>query len=274
MGNELITDTVRTGEITMDYFRFGHGDKTLVIIPGASAVSVMKFADAVKEAYNIMADDYTVYVIDRRKNIPDVYSITDMARDTIAVIKAVGLDRFDLFGTSQGGMIALVMTLEHPEMIRRLALGSSSATLDGDQYPKAIGKWVTAALEGNVEEMCLEFGRSIYPTDVFEASKDALIESAKAITPEELKHFTTCIKAIDGFDLSDRLHEIKCPVIVLGSEDDQVLGAAASYKMAEQFKDNPGSSFHMYDGYGHAAYDFAPDYKERLLDFFNAQIRA
>jgi hypothetical protein len=23
----------------------------------------------------------------------------------------------------------------------------------------------------------------------------------------------------------------------------------------------------MYDGYGHAAYDTAPDYKERILDF-------
>ena len=28
-----------------------------------------------------------------------------------------------------------------------------------------------------------------------------------------------------------------------------------------------GGLQHMYDGYGHAAYDTAPDYKERVLGF-------
>lgn len=32
----------------------------------------------------------------------------------------------------------------------------------------------------------------------------------------------------------------------------------------------PDLELHMYDGYGHAAYVFAPDYKERLLRFFTA----
>ena len=30
----------------------------------------------------------------------------------------------------------------------------------------------------------------------------------------------------------------------------------------------------MYSGYGHAAYDTAPDYRERILDFLKKQIPA
>ena len=53
----------------------------------------------------------------------------------------------------------------------------------------------------------------------------------------------------------------------MGSEDDRVLGAEASRRIAEKLEGHPGFIFHMYDGYGHAAYDMAPDYKQRILDF-------
>ena len=63
-------ETVKTEMFSMDYFRFGHGKETLVILPGLSVQSVMGFADAVAEAYQMFADDYTVYVFDRRKELP------------------------------------------------------------------------------------------------------------------------------------------------------------------------------------------------------------
>ena len=47
MGNSIRIETVRTDGFTMDYFKFGSGDKTLVIIPGLSVDSVILFAGAV-----------------------------------------------------------------------------------------------------------------------------------------------------------------------------------------------------------------------------------
>ncbi len=46
--------------------------------------------------------------------------------------------------------------------------------------------------------------------------------------------------------------------------------AAASRQIAENLNAQTGPALHMYDGYGHAAYDTAPDYRERLRDFFGA----
>ena len=39
-------------------------------------------------------------------------------------------------------------------------------------------------------------------------------------------------------------------------------------RFKEAFKDRAGSEFHEYDGFGHAVYDTAPDFRDRLYDFF------
>ena len=77
-------------------------------------------------------------------------------------------------------------------------------------------------------------------------------------------------KGMEGFDITDRLREIACPVLVLGSADDGVLGAGASEQIAQLLGSRENCELHMYSGYGHAAYDLAPDYKERILRFLSA----
>ena len=59
-------ETVRTDTFSMSFFRFGRGEKTLVILPGLSVQSVMAAADAVVAAYQGLQDTFTVYVFDRR----------------------------------------------------------------------------------------------------------------------------------------------------------------------------------------------------------------
>ena len=72
-------ETVRTEDFSMDFFRFGSGDKTLVILPGLSVQSVMGQAEAVAEAYRPLTGDFTVYVFDRRRDPPDSYTVDGMA---------------------------------------------------------------------------------------------------------------------------------------------------------------------------------------------------
>ena len=88
-------ETVHTGAFSMNYFRFGSGAKTLVILPGLSVQSVMGAADAVEAAYRPMEDAFTIYLFDRRNELPPSYSVRDMARDTAAAIKALGRSNFD-----------------------------------------------------------------------------------------------------------------------------------------------------------------------------------
>ena len=58
-------NTVKTDSFEMDYIKFGHGSRTLVIIPGLSVQSVLLSADAIEEAYRMFTDDCTVFPFDR-----------------------------------------------------------------------------------------------------------------------------------------------------------------------------------------------------------------
>jgi len=263
-------ETVKTASFSMDYFRFGHGKETLVIIPGLSVQSVMGFADSVAEAYKIFADEYTVYLFDRRNELPETYTVYEMAKDTAEAIQTLGLHHIHLFGTSQGGMISMVIAAEYPDLVKKLVLGSSAASLE-DERMKKIESWVQLAKEGKKEELYLAFGKAIYPEEIFAQSKALLSEAAKTVTDEDLKRFIIMAEGMKGFNITGDLKKIICPVFVIGSEDDRVLGADASAKIINNLNPENRPVLYMYEGYGHAAYDTAPDYKERIFSFLASE---
>ena len=199
-------ETVSTERFSMEYFRFGTGEKTLVILPGLSVQSVMGVADAVAEAYLPIQDAFTVYVFDRRSDLPPSYPVREMARDTAEAFRALGLEKVCLFGASQGGMIALVMAIEYPELVGKLVLGSSSAHVKEPQY-RVLENWVRLAKAGDREGLYLR---------------------------------------------------------------DRVLDSDATLEIAEKLDARADFRLYLYTGYGHAAFDTAPDYKQRILRFFES----
>src|SRR6266704_2000935 len=58
-----------------------------------------------------------------------------MADDTAALIKHLGLERADVFGFSVGGGVALQTAIRHPEVVRKLVVVSASYNSDGE-YPE------------------------------------------------------------------------------------------------------------------------------------------
>ena len=262
-------ETVRTERFSMNYFRFGRGDKTLVILPGLSIQSVMGAADAVAAAYQSLEDSYTIYVFDRRAELPSPYTVRDMARDTAEAFAALGLRKVCLFGASQGGMIALVLAVEHPELVGKMVLGSSSAHVQQAQY-RVIEDWVRLAKAGDREGLYLAFGREIYPPEVFKQYRDTLIAAAATVTDAELSRFIILAEGIKDFNVSDELEKIRCPVLALGVYEDAVLDSDATMEIAEKLDDRPDFRLYLYVGYGHAAFDTAPDYRQRILSFFES----
>lgn len=260
-------ESVRTPRFTMEFFRFGRGKRPLVILPGISVQSVMAAAEAVAAAYQSLTEDFTIYVFDRRAQLPPVYPIEEMARDTAEAFRALGLGQVCLFGASQGGMIALVLAIEYPELVGKLVLGSSSAHVREEQY-RVLAHWAELARRGDRTELYLSFAREIYPPEVFEQARDSLAEAAKTVTDAELARFLILAEGTRGFDVTDRLDRIRCPVLAVGVYEDRVLDSDATMEIAEKLDHRPDFRLYMYVGYGHAAFDTAPDYRERILRFF------
>ncbi len=258
--------TVKTNTFEMDYCRFGSGDKTFVILPGLSVQSVMGAKDAIEDAYSVMKDDFTTYVFDRRKTVPGGYSIADMADDTAEAIKELGLTDIYVFGASQGGMIGMSLAIRHPEIVKKLVLGSTSSHVWPTQRA-VVDRWIELAQMKDREGLYQEYGKEIYPPDAYEQCKDMLTEAAASVTDEELERFVILASSIREFNVTDELKKIKCPVLALGVYEDSVLDSDATMEIAENLDYREDFALYMYKGFGHAAFDTAPDYKKRMLDF-------
>ena len=255
-------------DFTMEYFRFGEGEKTFVILPGLSVSSVMPSAQAIVDEYAVFKEDFTTYVFDRRSMVPESYSVYQMAEDTASVMLQMGLKDVCLFGASQGGMMALVIAIEHPELVSKLIIGSSAARVD-EAGMGVLNEWIKLAKAGQGEQLGLDFGQRLYPPEVFEFYRQVLADMGKAVSQPELDKFAILARGTEGFDVLDRLPEIECPFLAIGSADDAVLGADALKQIVSKMEGKQNFSWYEYDGYGHAAFDMAPDYRQRLFDFFS-----
>ena len=66
--------------------------------------------------------------------------------------KAAGYDFFSLpFILLYGGMIAILIAAEHPELVNKLILGSASAFV-GDAHSGIFDEWIALAEEGRKED--------------------------------------------------------------------------------------------------------------------------
>ena len=256
-------ETISVGEDEMDYTVFGNGSKTFVIIPGLSIHSVMSSAEAIAAAYQDFTADYTVYVFDRPKKLSEGVTNKDIAEETAAAMKTLGIESADIFGASQGGMIAMEIAINHPDTINKLILGSTLAK-QNDTFQQVIEQWILLAEKKDEPALLENFADNVYSEATLAAYRDVLVSSNRGITDEEYERFIIQAKACAGFDCYDELSAIKCPVLVLGAEGDHVTTAEGSKQIADALQ----CECYLYgEEYGHGVYDEAQDYRERCLKF-------
>ena len=90
------------------------------------------------------------------------------------------------------------------------------------------------------------------------------------MTDADLARFIILAEGTRDFNVLPELGRIRCPVLALGVYEDRVLDADATMEIAEKLDERPDFRLYMYIGYGHAAFDTAPDYRERILRFLNS----
>ncbi len=269
MGNREATmptvqvKTISVGKTEMDYAIFGRGEKNFVILPGLSVHSVMGAADAIANAYKMFCEEFTVYVFDRVQNIRDGYTVRDMAEDTAAAMKALNIGRADVFGASQGGMIAMCLAASYPDMVHKLILGSTLAEANAT-FSSVLEEWIRLAENRDETGLINNFVSSVYSEKTLAAYRKELIASNSGICDEEFHRFLLLAKACRHFDCRRELSATRCPVLVLGAEGDRVATGEGSRQIAETLD----CEIYLYGkDYGHGVYDEAPDYRRRCLNF-------
>lgn len=261
--NAVVKTYINEKGIKTNYAVFGKGKKIFVMIPGLSIKPVTESADEVAMAYGQFANDYTVYLFDRSTPVNDKTDTGSMAEDLFEALTALNISGAYFFGASQGGMILQELMINHPETVKKAVLGSTAAKADSVIKSK-IGDWRDLAKGNNTRELYLEFFRDVYSEELMKTLGEGINGLIPECSEEELAAFSAMANISRNFDVENKLQSVKCPVLVIGSKKDKVIPWEAQAELAKAV----GAELYLYEGFGHAVYDEAPDYKERLLNFF------
>lgn len=248
----------------INVIRFGVGSKAMIIISGISLTGLEGQGEAVAQAYRIFAEKYTVYLFERKKKLKYGYNTEDMAEDIYNAMKKLCIKSACVYGVSQGGMIAQVLAVKHPETVEKLVLCSTMCR-PTNTVKKVASDWLRLAESGDVVTLNRSFFKNVYSPAFLEETKELLPMLEKAGTKEDCERFCILGKAVLAFDIYDKLNQIKCPTLVIGDKNDNVTGIDGSYDLIEKL----GCESYIYDKYSHAVYDEAPDIKNIIFNFLN-----
>ena len=250
------------GSSTLDCVRFGGGKKPLIMLPGLSLQGVGEAALPLAWAYRAFAKEYTIYVLDKRTVVPKGCTIKDLAEDTALAIKRLGLAQADVLGVSQGGMIAQELAIGFPDFVRRLVL-AVTASRPNETMERTVHGWIEMAQRAQWAAFTADMMERMYSPAYVKKYRWLLPLLSKMGKPRDKERFLALAEACLTCNSWLRLDQIACPVLVLGGGQDQVLTGRASEEMAERLE----CPIHLYEQLGHAAYDEAPDFNRRVMEF-------
>ena len=134
----------------MYYVSFGQGSKNLVVLPGLSdgLTTVKGKALFLKAPYKRFLAEYTVYMFSRKNDMPEGYTIRQMAEDQALAMKELGISKAAVLGVSQGGMIAQYLAIDYPEMVEKLILAVTAP--NANKVAKDVVRaWIEMAKQGD-----------------------------------------------------------------------------------------------------------------------------
>jgi pimeloyl-ACP methyl ester carboxylesterase len=115
----------------INYATRGDGP-TLVLLHGGGDSGEHSFArqlDILSERHHLVAPDQVGQ--GRTPDVSGALTYTGMMDDTAALLNRLHLKHVDVVGFSDGGILALMLAIRHPELIRRLVVSGVNIAPDG-----------------------------------------------------------------------------------------------------------------------------------------------
>jgi len=193
-------------------------------------------------------------------------SLDAWVEDLEAVIDAMQLERVPLLGISQGAAVAITYAVRHPERVSQLVLygGFARGLLVRDTSAQAV-EWTQGLLKA------AEIGwgaddpnfRQVFVHRMF---REATTEQLRAFD-EAQRHTISGVNAARflkvGFDvdIQDLARQVRCPVLVAHTRDDQLAPFSEGLLLASLI---PGARFVALDGSNHIPWESDPAWPQFL----------
>jgi 3-oxoadipate enol-lactonase len=253
----------KTNGIELYYEIHGKEGAPWLVFSHSLACSVRMWDDqiaAFRDRYRVLAFDTRGH---GQSDAPaGAYTLEQLADDVKGLFDHLGLRRAHFVGLSMGGMIGQTFALMYPGIFQSLALADTTS-----RYPKeAAGVWTerikTAETQGMRPLVAPTLER--WFTEPFrKARPEVVARIAALIAATPVTGYVGCSHAIPKIDLSARLKEIRCPILVIVGEQD----AGTPVAMAREIHEHaPGSKLVILPSAAHLSNMEQPEGFDLALD--------
>ncbi len=178
---------------------------------GASGYSNFKgnYPEFAKAGYRTIVPDLLGYGLSSKPDIPQ-YDLDFFVAGVKGMVDALGLKNITLLGNSLGGAVALGYALAYPDEVSRLILMAPGGVEDLDTYlaMPGIANMFQIYQSGKTGAEAM---RAVMTMQLFDPSllTDEIINERAPIAATQTQAARSVLKVPN---LTDRLHELKCPV--------------------------------------------------------------
>lgn len=129
---------LKVGKVNIYYESYGHGNPLVILHGNGNSIKDMR------HQISYFSKDYHVIAIDSRGRGkselgPDSLTYDIMAEDVAGLLDKLRLDSAYVIGYSDGGIIALIMGINYPKSVKKIAVYGANVTPDSNAlYPSFI----------------------------------------------------------------------------------------------------------------------------------------
>jgi 3-oxoadipate enol-lactonase len=172
----------------------------------------------------VFADKYQVIAFDLRRHGQSEkpegpYTIPMFAADLAGLLNALKIDSAHIVGISLGGAVAFQFALDYPEMVKSLTIVNSAPTLGGtpEQAKQEIDRRVGIVQQFGMKAMGQNLAPALFPDPNHGNLRETFVERWAANDP---KAYIEATRSMLGWDVTDQLPKIQCPVLILAADQD------------------------------------------------------
>jgi pimeloyl-ACP methyl ester carboxylesterase len=194
----------------------------LIVLPGLSPENRLPTgADRTGQLRSVqmLTDRFTVHLVNRRPGLEPGTTMHDLANDVAAAIRELEWP-VPVVGISTGGSVALQLAMDHPGIISRLVLWAAACRLgpEGRRRQLALAAHTRA---GHPRRAWATLGPAMAGTPLTRASMSAVLWlMGSSMDPDDPADLLATIESEDAFDVTDQLHRVTAPTLVIGGARD------------------------------------------------------
>ena len=194
---------------TINYISFGYGNKNLLLIPGLNTERIKGKALQLAFFYRNFLREYKVFIFDHKEPINENYEISDMVEEIAYCIKKLNIDKVDVVGVSQGGMIAQLLAINYPDIVDKLVLVATTSR-NNPTTNKVIDRWIVLAENGKLQELQKNMIETVYSKGYIAKNKwlSILVQILFKPKLDQLDRFIVLARSCLKFNVFDKLDKI------------------------------------------------------------------